>query len=307
MTSTELAKQYENLKVGRAVSVLDNVFAIIVTGADRCKFLNSFCTADVVKAGSGETVEAFILDGKGKTIGHVFVLVEDQRLVLTGIGKQTQSLIEHLDRYIIREDVQLAGVSEAQIVGVFGTGQEIVSRATQTIREVDGVELISESFHQAEFAGEGLLMLACTEGKSAALIESLQTCDFQAYDKEPLEILRIESGTPWFGVDFDNSNLPQELCRDDKAISFEKGCYLGQETVARIDSLGRVNKLLCQVRLDNQPTEIDLAVDEKPIGKITSTTYSIEHDRWIGLAILKREYAEGKKTIPNAEVFSRSN
>ena len=69
-------------------------------------------------------------------------------------------------------------------------------------------------------------------------------CDLAAF-----ETLRIEAGTPLFGVDFNDNNLPQEVGRDDRAISFTKGCYLGQETVARIDALGHVNQQLAGVRV----------------------------------------------------------
>ena len=64
------------------------------------------------------------------------------------------------------------------------------------------------------------------------------------------EVIRIESGTPRFGVDITDENLPQEVARDNRAISFTKGCYLGQETVARIDALGHVNRKLCGIRFE---------------------------------------------------------
>jgi folate-binding protein YgfZ len=126
-----------------------------------------------------------------------------------------------------------------------------------------------------------------------SLIES--NCE----DRIGWEQSRIENFWPWFAVDFDDKNLPQELSIDARAISFKKGCYLGQETVARLDALGQVQKRLCLVDITTQPNDFaamptptvgqTLHIDEKPIGSITSLVKSPkEQNLWIAFAMLKR-------------------
>ena len=110
-----------------------------------------------------------------------------------------------------------------------------------------------------------------------------------AVPAEALEMLRVEKRTPWFGRDIDDSNLPQELLRDDKAISFNKGCYLGQETVARIDAMGKVNRVLVPVSIDAElPVGSELVVGDKAMGKLTSVAWSPSQNTWLGMAIVRR-------------------
>ena len=105
---------------------------------------------------------------------------------------------------------------------------------------------------------------------------------------------RIEAGVPLFGVDFNDSNLPQEVGRDHEAISFTKGCYLGQETVARIDALGHVNQQLAGVRFLGATIPepgTSLTHDSRAVGQVTSATYSPRLDSPLALAMLRREHA----------------
>jgi folate-binding protein YgfZ len=106
--------------------------------------------------------------------------------------------------------------------------------------------------------------------------------------------LRIEAGTPLFGVDFDDRNFPQEVGRNEQAISFTKGCYLGQETVARIDALGHVNQQLTGVRFaGNRVPEpgSELMHAGKIAGHVTSATLSPQLQAPLALAMLRREHA----------------
>jgi len=134
-------------------------------------------------------------------------------------------------------------------------------------------------------------------GKSLGLVE---------IDRETFDTLRIEAGTPEFGRDLTEKNLPQELGRDDRAISFVKGCYLGQETVARIDALGHVNQMLRGFRLNSQegrlaPGDV-LRSDGKQVGHLTSTAFSPGWNTWLALGYL-RESAKSLQvpiTVVNA-------
>ncbi len=103
---------------------------------------------------------------------------------------------------------------------------------------------------------------------------------------------RIEAGTPYYGRDLSDANLPQELAHDARAISFTKGCYIGQETVARLDALGHVNRTLCGVRLAG--SEIPPVGTEftggagKSVGQVTSAAFSPRLDAPLALAYVRR-------------------
>ena len=103
--------------------------------------------------------------------------------------------------------------------------------------------------------------------------------------------IRVEAAWPLWGVDFDGSNLAQEVGRDATAISFRKGCYLGQETVARIDALGHVNKKLIQVRFsggDAPAVGAELSADGQTVGRVTSAAWSPRRQSPVALAMVKR-------------------
>ena len=112
ISDTDLAS-YNALTGSQGVVKLPQRSLIKMTGADRATFLHNFCTADIKGMADEATGEAFILDGKGKTIGHVLLLNSPSTLWLSGVGAQSERLIEHLDRYIIRDDVQLEDVTNA--------------------------------------------------------------------------------------------------------------------------------------------------------------------------------------------------
>ena len=114
-------------------------------------------------------------------------------------------------------------------------------------------------------------------------------------DPRTFEVLRIEAGTPVFGKDITEKNLPQEIGRDDRAINFVKGCYLGQETVARIDALGHVNQILRGLRCE--PSSVCpapgwvLKDGDKRVGWITSATFSPRFGTTVALAIVRTSHS----------------
>ena len=275
---------------------------LAISGTDRKSFLHNFSTADIKALTDGNSCEAFILDGRGKTLWFGQVLALPDRLLLWG-GIQTMApLNEHLDRYIIREDVQLVNESDT-MQGLFLTSANnsdlsgdlsaILDKSflldlldgspPPNLLQQNQVVALTAQINAArlEIAGWGYLIFG-NRMSIDDLASRWQQFGFSEFSTAELERLRIESGTPWYGLDVDDRNLPQELNRDDKAISFTKGCYLGQETVARIDALGHVNQFLVRlgievdlsVETDGAPKRDDPLIDpaepEKKIGRITS-------------------------------------
>lgn len=278
--SPEFDQQYHALRSGCAAVELRNWSSITLTGKDRQTFLHNFCTNDVQSLVSGDNCEAFITNAKGRTIGHGLIHCRDNELVFVGVPEQAPKLIEHFDRYIIREDVQLRDTTAERkylYLSPAASGEEVLANCTivahSSIADDDRiVELPSNSYDEE--------------------LNTLQERGYALIDWDVFTALRIESGTPHFGIDFDKNNFPQEVDRDARAISFKKGCYLGQETVARIDALGHVNQKIVGLRFDGPgipEAGTEVTYSGKAVGKVTSAAYSPRLGMPLALAMIRRE------------------
>jgi folate-binding protein YgfZ len=254
---------YTTLTTSGGTIRLENWSQVQLTGQDRFKFLHNMCTNDILRLVPGQSREAFCTDVKGKILAHVTVIAETdpERLLLLTVPGQAHKLIKHLDRYIIREDVQLADVS-------------------------------SESTWSYQIGSTSEAGLSCAWlWPGGSLTRAANESPVIGADSPIFTAFRVESGFPLFGVDFDESHLPQEINRDAQAISFNKGCYLGQETVARIDALGHVNKKLVVVKFDGTDVPAigtTLLSGDQEVGKITTSSWSPRLQAPGALAMVKR-------------------
>ena len=239
------------------------------------------CTNDIRRLSLGECSEAYLTDVKGKIQAHVFIFVEEDRISLLSVPGQAERIIAHLGRYIIREDVELADTTNERNWAM------VVGPASEALLMDSALNL------QCLKASVSLLwpggFLVRHDG-SDSLCEKVE---LPLIDTTSLAwtALRVESQLPLFGTDFDDSNLPQEVNRDLQAISFNKGCYLGQETVARIDALGHVNKKLILVSIGSQSVPDSgskLMRGDTEVGSITSASWSPQLSRPLALAFVKR-------------------
>jgi folate-binding protein YgfZ len=281
MSSSETSafdREYEALKAGRAVVEMAGWSSISVTGADRQAFLHNFCTNDVKRLVPGTSCETFFTNVKGKIVGHGVLNCRDDEVVFVGAPGQGLRLVEHLDRYVIREDVQLGNTTEARsyllVAGGEPSGDSSRSMAWGIVGRAD-----SKLF---EFEA----------GEASESVRGLAADGFVVVGLQAFEAARIEAGMPLYGVDFDEQNLPQEVGRDQQAISFTKGCYLGQETVARIDALGHVNKRLVGVRFFGSEVPVgraEIMLQGRNAGVVTSAVFSPKLGAPLALAMLRRE------------------
>ena len=281
----EALQQYQQLQDNAACFELNST-VVKITGADRHLFLHNFCTNEIKGLAAGRACEAFILNGKGKTIVHCHVLNVGDYLLLHTPAPVAALLIEHLDRYIIREDVQLEDVTDStSAYFIAGPSSAAVLSTISCVALEPNVVALDEPSGlvtaHVEIAGFGHLILSPKPLQFEIPLASAET----------LAMLRVEQKTPWFGCDIDDSNLPQELLRDDVAISFTKGCYLGQETVARIDAIGKVNRVIAFLQLSAfAPVGTELVAKDKVQGKLTSVAWSPAEGAFCALAIVRRPY-----------------
>ncbi len=221
---------------------------IRLTGRDRDNWLHNFCTADIKNLKVGNSTEAMILDSRGKVLGWVLAIANQDSIELITASGTASGLIQHLDRYVIREDVRFENAS-GTVVGLMIFGDELAEWTKTHLghdmaRNCCGVENLNGQavqVCQTSYFGPSLWVSLAMEYLHSGWLSGIDAGEATI---EEFDFFRIQNGCPAWNIDVDSSYLPQEFCRDELAISFTKGCYLGQETVARIDALGHVNRKL---------------------------------------------------------------
>lgn len=274
---------------------------IEATGDDRTTFLHGFCTNDVKRLEPGEGCEAFVTNIKGRVLAHVWLFVEERSIWIETVAAAEEGLIAHLDRYLITEDVQLQART-AQFGELFVSGPRAVPALAAAglaapepryrHAQVEGVRL-----RRVDWFGLPGVLLSAPRADLPALwrrlarIEGLHPAGAQAF-----HALRIEAVFPLYGADVTEGNLAQEVDRTAEAISFTKGCYLGQEPIARVDALGHVNRVLRGLRVagDAAPQVGAAILDPEEggeIGRITSATVLPTGEAALALGYLRSAHA----------------
>ena len=238
-----------------------------VTGADRVMFLQGQCTNDVIKLAVGQSCYAAFLTAKGKMRGEGYVIrLPDAFLLETNIG-----LAPSLGKFVITEDVMIEDVSAVWREWlVIGEAEPNVAADAITVRHPLGTIVIGHETLTATLNGESL------------------------------DTMRIEAAVPKWGVDMDENTIPNEAGLEQRAISYDKGCYIGQETIARIKTYGHVNRRLVQMAIVSGGSGFGplipsrgekIFADEREAGQVTSATNSVRLGKIVALGYVRREFA----------------
>jgi len=270
---------------------------LALTGAEAKSFLAGQVTNDIVGLRSGHGCYAAFLTHKGKMLGDLRVLAVDEpdELLLDTERATLQALFDLVRRFKIGYDVELHKRT---------VQRGLLSLVGPRARELAGAEdLPAEEYaHVAgEIAGRPVRLIAtdggvdvlCDAEDTDALRETLLAAGAVAVSEDAAEIVRVERGRPRYGHDLDDSTIPQEAGLNERAVSFTKGCYVGQETVARLFYRGKPNRHLRGLRL-SEPAEVgtQLKLGERVVGRLSSSVVSPEHGP-IALALVRREAAIG--------------
>lgn len=309
--SPEFLKQHAALTNAAGVAVPGRTL-LAVCGAERTSFLHSFLTNDIKRLAPGSGCEAFVTSPQGKTLGHAYVFCEAQRHVLDTVVGQADALTSHFNRYVISEDVEfhdlsgsladllVAGAQAAEVLTrVAGTSPptERLSHAAFTIAGQPAV------VRRVDYAGPNSYFVQVERSAADIVQKALIDSGATACGEPALEAARIEAGFPRFGLDITPENLPQEVGRDALAISFTKGCYLGQETVARIDAVGHVNRQLVALRFagtEMPAAGTTLLHESQPVGAVTSAAWSPRVGAPLALGYVRRAQAKPGTVLATA-------
>jgi folate-binding protein YgfZ len=251
---------------------LSNRTQLELTGNDRAKFLHGFCTNDIKGLTPGQGCEAFVCNIQGKVLGHIFVFCTESSLWIDSEPEQEDALCNHLDRYLINEDVQIhRRTAERGDIYVHAEGKNLA----------DHLNLGDANWlwRQVDWLGNSDWLISIPRTAIPQVACRLADMKTSFADNSLWNALRIEAGFPLYGIDITSDNLAQEVNRTARCISFTKGCYLGQEPIARIDALGHVNRELHRLNVDGEdvPSPGTPLLDPEtktPVGMVTSAAKS---------------------------------
>ncbi len=235
--------------------------------------VNNLTTNEVKTLQLNEGCETFVTDVRGKSVGHFHVIRMENGFRFVGPHGQSERLAMHIDRYTIREDAAVSILDTKYVGFVFSSvPPQPPSERLQYWNGVFGMDDLV-GLH-VRWLGASSWLLIAENDQVDQIISRLRERNIAIQTEKEFHHERIIAGYPWYGIDIDDSNLPQEVDRNAESISFTKGCYLGQETVARLDALGQVQRKLVQVELDGiMPTAGAILVSQgKQVIRLTSVT-----------------------------------
>ena len=295
-----LNEQYHALREGCGLADLSWAGRLEVLGADRLRFLNAYVTCEVKSLAPGDGAYGFFTNPKGGILSDAVVLAHEDRLwLLVGEG-QEEAIANHLRKYILADRVEVRGLADMTplcLVGPRATealgGAELPPPGDWRHRRsmVHGTEV---ELQRAGRMGAEAWMLWVSASIAGALSEQLlEVPGVEEVGSEALEVLRVEAGIPRFGRDFGPENFPQETGAEE-AVSYTKGCYLGQEVVARIHYRGGVQKTLRGLVFETAAPApgTPLLFEGREVGTVATVVESIALGRPAGLAVLHRRGAE---------------
>jgi folate-binding protein YgfZ len=271
---------------------------LALTGSDARSFLAGQVTNDIEGLAIGSGCYAAFLTHKGKMLGDLRVLAvgePEPELLLDTERATLQALFDMIRRFKIGYDVELhKRTLQRGLLSLVGPAARAVAGAEDLPAE--------EHAHRAATIGGRPVRLVATDVGVDVLCDADDTEAVRAtllqegatrVCEEATEILRVERGRPRYGAELDDSTIPQEAGLNERAVSFTKGCYVGQETVARLFYRGKPNRHLRGLRLSEPaPSGAGLRLGDRVVGHLASSLVSPTHGP-IALALVRREAAVG--------------
>jgi tRNA-modifying protein YgfZ len=270
---------------------------LALTGGDVRSFLQGQVTNDIEGLADGAGCYAAFLTPKGKMLGDLRILAAGDELLLDTERVALQGLFNMIRRFSIGYDVKLhKRTLERGLLSLVGPDAAVVAGADSLPRDEHAhavVEIPSGGVVARAIRTDVGVDLLCSAEDVDALRGALEDAGAQGVSDAAVEVLRIEHGRPRYGMDLDDSVIPQEAGLNARAVSFTKGCYVGQETVARLYYRGKPNRQLRGVLLSGPAsTGAELSFEARVVGRLASVAVSPRLGP-IGLALVRREAPPG--------------
>jgi folate-binding protein YgfZ len=275
---------------------------VSVAGPDRASFLHALLTNDIVRLTEGTGTYAAYLTPQGRMISDMHIVETGTRMLLAVARSVAGALAERLEKLVFSEDAQIRDVtSEVTVVGVHGpSAAAMIQRATgisvaDLANRYDNLTADSLTIANDDSLGVPGFDMYVPTSDAEALRKKLVEAGASLGDPDTYETLRIEAGIPRFGVDMTTDTIPLEAGIEDRAISFTKGCYVGQEVIVRVTHRGhgRVARRLVSLVLPagKKPAHGDaIMADGRQVGTITSATDSPKLESALALGYVQRDH-----------------
>jgi folate-binding protein YgfZ len=279
---------------------------LIATGEDRARLLHAMTTNHVEQLKPGEGCYAFFLNAVGRILGDVNLFCFEDRILLDTEAETRRKLFDHLDRYIIADDVTMEdatdriatiaveGPSSAGILERMGAPvpEAAYSTVSWSNGSSNGPSEVTIARLSSTGAG-GFFLFVPVEAK-ADLIAQISAAGAIAATAEEARVVRIENGHPRYGEEITDRYLIQETGQL-QAVHFSKGCYLGQEIVERVRSRAQIHRILKRLEIDTAeppPAGVKLKSGDADAGEIASAAFSPALRKTVAMAYLRTQFAE---------------
>jgi folate-binding protein YgfZ len=304
----DLAAEYSALRTGCGVYDLGFLARMALTGTDRTRWLNGMVTNNIRDLAGGRGVYAFLLNPQGRILGDLYAYNHGESVFVDTDRSQTEKILATFDHYIVMDDVEVSNLGESvTALGVAGPSSRDVLCATGFMV----AELLPLQMQDMNWQGSEITVVRGDDahesyeiwvapGQAKQLWDALLVAGGTAVGSDALELQRIVAGTPVYGIDIRERDLPQET-EQVRALNFNKGCYVGQEIVERIRSRGAVHRKFTGFVIEgNVPiTGTKIVAGEKEVGEITSAVslHALGAARTLALGYIRREVGTAGRDV----------
>ena len=309
---TDPVAEHNAVRSNVGIADISYLGTLSLTGEDRAKFLHRLISNDVENLSVGEGNYATLLTNRGKIIADMKVYIFDDTIYISTAPECVEHAYTELDKYIIADDVELSDVTDTVgAIAVYGPKSPELVQSVLGLKELSSLA-VHHSRHceidnqwigciRSDTVGEYGYHLYTSTEKLEWLWEKLTTerSDVVPIGWDALETLRIEAGTPRYGTELTDAIFPLEA-ELEHAIDFEKGCYIGQEIVARMKYRGHPNRLLrgIVIHAENPVQQNSPIVDDgTEIGWVTSSVYSPTLGKPIALGYVRMAYTQNGSRV----------
>ena len=266
---------------------------IRVLGEDRVRLLHAMTTQDVQSLTPGQGGYAFFLNAQGRILGDVNICCFEDSILLDTEPETRQKLFEHIDRYIIADDVTLADVTE-QMATIAVEGPEAASVLKGLGAPAPAAEYATESWGARTVARVNGFSIFLPLAEKVDLVAALDAAGVPNATLDDARTVRIEHGRPRYGEEITERYLVQETGQL-HGVHFSKGCYLGQEIVERVRSRAQIHRVLRRVEIDSSEPPAagsKLKSGEADAGEIASAVFSPALGKTVAMAYVRTQFAE---------------
>lgn len=267
---------YQALRTSAAWFDISDRARLRLTGTDRIRLLHALATNPIEGLEPGQWTETLLLTPQGRIVARCRVYIDPDSLLLESEASSRQRLLDYLDQYIIMDDVTVEDETDSTVAIA-----------------IEGLAPPADGFgktYPSALTGLGGCWIEAPKAEAEALRARLGNAGLTKAEPTDWETVRVENRVPMHGKDYGEANIPHETQLLD-LFSFNKGCYVGQEIVERVQSQGQVNRLLTPVEIETGkvPENIEIRLGERVVGELTSAVVSPQTGKVAGFAVVRRE------------------